>query len=91
MSKYKVEEGKLVKVSESGSGEYNVFNLYLKDKMSLDDLLKHFDGDLTQIASRRELESFVKNEFLLGVTADEKGVKPDKLKMKVKELLKKYK
>jgi len=39
---------------------------------------------------KKELESFLKNEFILGLIADEKGVKPDKLRMKVKELLKKY-
>jgi hypothetical protein len=91
MTKYVVQEGKMVKIQESvPEVEYNIFNLYVKDKMSLDDMLKHVDGDLTQIASQKELESFLKNEFLLGLIADEKGVKPDKLKIKVKELLKKY-
>lgn len=89
--KYKLEENKIVKVEEESPGvEYNIFNLYLKDKMSLDDILKHVDGDLSQIATQKELESFIKNEFLLGLMADEKGVEPEKLRIKVKELLKKY-
>jgi len=54
MTKYVVQEGKMVKIQESvPEVEYNIFNLYVKDKMSLDDMLKHVDGDLTQIASQK--------------------------------------
>lgn len=89
--KFKLKENKIVKVEEASTEvEYNIFNLYIKDKMTLDDMLKHVDGNLSQIASQKELESFIKNEFLLGLMADEKGVETEKLRKKVKELLKKY-
>jgi len=62
---------------------------YLKGKLSLDNLIKKAGG-LEKVATKRELEGFLRNKFMIGWKVDETGIPEGKIVAKVKKLLKRY-
>ena len=66
-----------------------LLNSFLKGKIDLDALIKKAGG-LDKVATKEELQSFLKNGFMISVMASEHGIKKDQLIKKVKELLTNY-
>ena len=62
---------------------------YFRGKLSLSQLIKKAGG-LGKVATKSELEMFLRNDFLLGIKADEMRVKKAQLVSKTKALLKKF-
>ena len=66
-----------------------VLNLFLKGKMPLKDLQDIATKDFgTDIATKAELEMFLKNKFMQDLMSDEHGIPVATLIKKIKELLK---
>jgi len=79
-------------VSEMAVADYEGQDLvgqYFKGKVSLGDLIKQAGG-LNKIATKGELESFLRNKFMIKYQSDSTGVKESQLVAKVKALLKRY-
>jgi hypothetical protein len=63
--------------------------MYIKGDIDLDSLIEKA-GKVEEVASKKELEDFLKNKFMLSLMAEENAVSPDVITDKVTELLKRY-
>jgi len=62
---------------------------YLRGKLSLAALIKKAGG-LSNIATKKDLEEFLGNKFLIDIKAHETRIKKSQIVAKVKALLKRY-
>lgn len=67
----------------------DIMSDYLKGKLSVEDLIKKAGG-LDKVATKREMEGFLRNKFMIGWKVDETGIPEKQVVSKVKELLKRY-
>jgi len=70
------------------SNKTEVFNAFLKGKIDIKELSKIADNMGVAVASKSELEMFLKNKFMQDVMADEHNIPANTIVKKVKELLK---
>jgi len=66
----------------------DAFNAFLTGKLNVKDLTKVADKLGTQIATKPELEMFLKNKFMQNVMSDTYKIPSNVLVKKVKELMK---
>ena len=67
----------------------DLLNSYLTGEISADELIKKADEAGTEVASKSELNQFLKNKFMQDMMADTHDISASQLVKKVKELLKK--
>jgi hypothetical protein len=73
------------RVNESSYVE--LFNKYMADKITLGDLVDSV-GDISKVATKSEIQKFLKNDFMVGWMSQEKNISKSILLKQAKELLK---
>jgi hypothetical protein len=64
----------------------DLMNMYFKDKITLDSLIKKAGG-IHKIATKKELESALKIKMMINMAAQANNVDPKIVKAKIKEIL----
>ena len=81
------EEVQRIQLQENWKAD--LLNSYLTGEISADELIKKADEAGTEVASKSELNQFLKNKFMQDMMADTHDISTSQLVKKVKELLKK--